>query len=79
MANSFTRSYETVMGSCRVLIGTLAMADGAAGSEAGTGMNNIWLVLGSSSQTTKYTFTVSSILGCTAASGGSAQVIVFGT
>lgn len=79
MANTFTKTNETVCGNCRVFVGTLAMADGDAGLVAPTGMNSIWLVLGTSSQTTRYTHSASGILGCTAASAGSAQVIVFGT
>lgn len=78
MANTFTKTREDVFGGQRVLIGTLAMADGDAGAAAGTGLNRVNFVTGSSSQTARLSWTASSIAACTAASGASYQVMVFG-
>jgi hypothetical protein len=79
MANTFTVENQTVPGSCRMLIGTLTASDSSTGSVAGTGMNNIWCVLGEGSTSTKYTHSASGVMMCTASSGGTATVLIFGT
>lgn len=78
MSNTFTKADESVMGNMRVLFGTLAMDDGNAGDLATTGLNRVVSVQGTSSQTARLTHTGSGIGACTAASGASYQVVVFG-
>ena len=78
MANSFTREYETVMGSWRVFSGTLLMTDGDAGTAAGTGLEQVIQVTGTGSQMARLTCTGSYIAACTAASAASYKVVVFG-
>jgi hypothetical protein len=78
MSNTFTKSDETVMGSWRVMAGTLAMDDSNSGDAAGTGLNRVIQVVGTSSQMARLTHSASSIAACTALSGASYQVVVFG-
>lgn len=78
MANSYTPAFEGVCGNFRVSMGTLAMTDGAAGTAAGTGMDEVMQVVGTSSQMARLTHSASTIAACTALSGASYQVIIFG-
>lgn len=78
MSNTFTKTDESVMGNMRVMFGTLTMGDGNGGALAGTGMNRVISVQGTSSQMSRLTHTGGGIGACTAASGASYQVVVFG-
>lgn len=78
MANTFTATDQTVCGSVRVKFGTLCMDDGNAGSPADTGFERVIQVVGTSSGNARLTHTTGAIAACTAASGVSFQVVVFG-
>lgn len=78
MSNTFTKEYESVTSSWRVAAGTLVMGDGNAGDGAVTGFDHVYQCVGTSSQMSRLTHSGSTIAACTAASGASYQVLVFG-
>lgn len=78
MANTFTVSHDDVFGACRVRMGTLTMTDGAAGSSANVGFNNIYFAVDNSSTQAKISATGGSIIACTAASGATFKVMILG-
>lgn len=78
MANTFALAEQTVMGSWRVLKGTLTMTDGAAGTVAQTGLNRVIFAVDNSTTQAHISHTAGGILPTTAASGISMEVVVFG-
>lgn len=79
MANTFTVSDQTVMGSWRVLQGTLTMTDGSGGAAAATGLQRVIFAADNSVTQAHISHTAGTILATTAASGAALDVIVFGT
>ena len=76
MANTYTVTDETVMGSWRVQKGTLTMTDGAAGSAVDTGMDRI--ISAPDTQSGHISYSGGDIIATTASSGDAFDVIVFG-
>jgi hypothetical protein len=78
MSNSFALTDQTVMGSYRVLVGTLTMGDGAGGDAVATGLQNVLFAVDNSTTQAHISHTAGAILPTTAASGASIEVMIFG-
>lgn len=77
MASTFTVSNQTVCGSWRVLQGTLTCTDGAAGTDADTGLDKIFNAFCAAH--VGLTFTASGTINAlTAASAVAVDVVIFG-
>ena len=77
MASTFTIGKQTVMGSWRVLQGTLTCTDGASGTDADTGLETVIGAVCAAHE--GLTFTASGTINMlTAASAATVDVIVFG-
>lgn len=76
MAGSFAKTEETVMGSWRVIRGTLTCTDSATGDDIDTGMERVIACF--SPALVGLTHTAGAINALTATSGATVDVIVFG-
>jgi hypothetical protein len=78
MASTFAKTEETVMGSWRVMRGTLTCTDGAAGDDADSGFNRVIALFSPALVGLTHTAGGGKINALTAASGATVDVIVFG-
>lgn len=76
--SGFAKVDETVMGSWRVIRGTLTLTDGSAGDDVDTGMNHVIAAFSNESATERLTHSAANINAITAASGAAIDVVVLG-